>query len=101
MNADYTIAGTWLKGDMVAVRPTRSETGYKTRAHYLAENMGRWVHRWNGYVMSRRMATLFEELYDAGWDGGCMGGFYSPDREHFLTLRDVKAHLRRNKLRKG
>jgi hypothetical protein len=80
-----------LAGDKVAVCPTKSGTGYKTAAHHLAENMGQWVHRWGGYVMTRRQAELFAELYAEGWRGVIVGrGFIPPGGD---CIRDALPNL--------
>jgi hypothetical protein len=62
----YSISeARYAKGQMVIDCPC--PTGYKTRAAYLAEEIGgRYVGRSKGYHVSRRQAEQFERLYAAG-----------------------------------
>lgn len=62
----YSISeARYAKGQMVIHCPC--PTGYKTRAAYLAEEIGgRYVGRSKGYHVSRRQAEKFERLYAAG-----------------------------------
>jgi len=78
---DYTIVKTRLKSGHVAVRPMPDGSGYKTRAHRLAEHFGRWVHRWKGYTMSSKRAAEFEKLYAEGWDASTIMSELRPPRE--------------------
>lgn len=59
----------YAKGEKVVMCES-SHTKLKTRAMRLCEALGgRWVHRSNGYHLSKRKASRFEDLYAAGWDG--------------------------------
>lgn len=93
-NKPYTIVP--IRGGKVSVQPTPDGTGYKTRAGFLAENFGKWVHRHHGYVMSPARAQLFEELYAEGWQGACLGGLYAPESHNygvtFPNLRSVAVY---------
>jgi hypothetical protein len=96
--ADYIIVPLpRLKGNQVAVQSSNG-TGYKTPAASLAGAMGRWSHRWAGYVMPASTAELFEHLYADGWRATVVSDEFIPpgkDLEDALpNLRTVKAYLR-------
>lgn len=67
--SDYSITRARYAKGMMAVR-TPSDTGYKTRAAYLAEALanGRYTGRENAWIMGPNRAALFERFYAAGWN---------------------------------
>lgn len=67
---DYTIRPAKYAKNQFVISPTSAGNGWKTRAARLTEALGgRWVHRSDGYHVSRTKADRFVKLYDEGWDG--------------------------------
>ncbi len=89
-----TDAPNRLKGQVIVKTP--SDTGYKSRAAFLAQWCGRWSGRFNGYVMTQARAVLFAELYEEGWRGCVIQrGFIPPagsGGNPLFTLTAVKAY---------
>ena len=71
----YTIRPARYAKAMMAVS-CPSLDGLKTRAARLADALarGRYTHRERAYIMSRRNAGRFEELYRLGWDASTVTG---------------------------
>lgn len=62
----------YAAGKMSVQLPTNG-TGYKQRAHRLAEAIGfRWVGRARAYIGSSHQVDRLQRLYAAGWDAHLM-----------------------------
>jgi hypothetical protein len=59
----------YAKNMILITIPNNSPSHWKNRGQRLAEALnGRWTHRESGYIMSKRKADRFRQLYDEGWD---------------------------------
>jgi hypothetical protein len=66
---DYTITNARYARKCVAVRPTASGDGFKTRAHRLCDHLrARWSNREHAYIMAVTKREKFERLYAEGYD---------------------------------
>jgi hypothetical protein len=82
----YTLhQARYAKGKM-AIHAPNDGTGYKTREHKLAENLGgRWSNREKCYIVSVAAARDFVVLERNGWSGNMRlyndtpSSFYHPD----------------------
>jgi len=66
--------------DMMLVQVLTSG-GWKNRGQRLAEALGRWTHRERGYIMSKKKADRFKQLYDEGWDAEFMSNKLVPPKK--------------------
>lgn len=77
MTPSYTLVYSKRRPSNKYIMKAISTTGFKTRAHRLAQAMGKSVyysHALGGYVLSERQAVRFVKLYEEGWDANSFTG---------------------------
>lgn len=77
--------------DKAAVRIKSDESGFKGRAHRLADyHKGNYSHRENAYIMPYSKAKKLLEHYDQGYDSNLFGDKLEPPSQHSEDQMDTQ-----------